>query len=183
MIHPASDCFVRDCNSALREQIFDVTKAEGEPEIEPDRLVNDLRREWIPGIADFLHVLRLPSRRRRDNAIPTRRHPGRASRPSIENKIQVRHAAVDVRSRYRDVYRHRTFRRAKQDPAALECTGVHSAKMEFLTAPCAAFSLALSPSSPQQGGRTLRSAVSGAGGMESPNCPLYPSRVRSWSCL
>ena len=30
-------------NSALREQIFNVTKAEREPEIEPDRLVNDLR--------------------------------------------------------------------------------------------------------------------------------------------
>ena len=45
MIHPASDCFVRNCNSALREQILDVTIAEREPEIEPDRLVNDLRRE------------------------------------------------------------------------------------------------------------------------------------------
>src|SRR5271157_1388913 len=53
MIHPASDCFVRNCNSALREQIFDVTKAEREPEIEPDRLVNDLRREPIFGRADL----------------------------------------------------------------------------------------------------------------------------------
>src|SRR5271155_342505 len=59
MIHPASDCFVRNCNSALREQIFDVTKAEREPEIKPDRLVNDLRREPISGIADFRHALRL----------------------------------------------------------------------------------------------------------------------------
>src|SRR5271166_5039950 len=50
MIHPASDCFVRNCNSALREQILDVTKAEREPEIEPDRLVNDLRREPISGV-------------------------------------------------------------------------------------------------------------------------------------
>src|SRR5260370_19145668 len=69
MIHPASDCFVRNCNSALREQIFDVTKAEREPEIEPDRLVNDLRREPISGVADFRHALWLPSRRRRDNAL------------------------------------------------------------------------------------------------------------------
>src|ERR1700722_21039486 len=68
MIHPASDCFVRNCNSALREQVLDITKAEGEPEIEPDRLVNDLRWEPISGIADFRHVLRLPSRRRLDNA-------------------------------------------------------------------------------------------------------------------
>src|SRR5665213_4381187 len=46
MIHPASDCLVRNCNFALREQVLDVAKAEGEPEIEPDRLVNDLR--WEP---------------------------------------------------------------------------------------------------------------------------------------
>src|SRR5208283_388132 len=74
MIYPASDCFVRNCNPALGEQILDVTKAKREPEIEPDRLVNDLRREPISGVADFLHALWLPSRRRRDNA----RQPHRA---------------------------------------------------------------------------------------------------------
>src|SRR5208283_5095070 len=57
MIHPASDCFVRNYNSALREQILDVTKAKREPEIKPDRLVNDLRREPISGVADFRHAL------------------------------------------------------------------------------------------------------------------------------
>src|SRR5208282_3814510 len=40
MIHPASDCFVRNYNYALHEQILDVTKAKREPEIKPDRLVN-----------------------------------------------------------------------------------------------------------------------------------------------
>ena len=69
IIHPSSDCLVRNCNSALREQILDVSKAEREPEIEPDCLVNDLRREPISGVADFRHALRLPSRRRRDNAV------------------------------------------------------------------------------------------------------------------
>jgi hypothetical protein len=68
MIRPASDCFVRNCNSALGEQTLDVTKAEREPEIEPDRLVNDLRREPISRVADFRHALRLPSRRRCDDA-------------------------------------------------------------------------------------------------------------------
>ncbi len=47
MIYQASDCLVRNCNSALGEQILDVTIAEREPEIEPDRLVNDLRRADI----------------------------------------------------------------------------------------------------------------------------------------
>jgi hypothetical protein len=58
---------------ALREQILDVTKAGGEPEIEPDRLVNDLRREPISGVADYRRALRLAfnapaSCQRRDNA-------------------------------------------------------------------------------------------------------------------
>src|SRR5271166_845295 len=77
MIHPASDCLVRNCNSALGEQILDVTKAKGEPEIEPDRLVNDLRREPISRVTDFRHALRLPSRRRRDNASTTHDGPVR----------------------------------------------------------------------------------------------------------
>ena len=62
MIYPASECLVRNCNSALGEQILDVTIAKREPEIEPDRLVNDLRREPISGVADFRHALWLPSR-------------------------------------------------------------------------------------------------------------------------
>ena len=45
MIYPASDCLVPNCNPALGEQILDITKAKREPEIQPDRLVNDLREE------------------------------------------------------------------------------------------------------------------------------------------
>jgi adenylate cyclase len=37
---------------AFRQQIFDVAQAEGEPEVEPYRLVNDLRRETISAVAD-----------------------------------------------------------------------------------------------------------------------------------
>jgi hypothetical protein len=40
----------------LREQILDVTKAECEPEIEPNRLMYDLGREPISGIAGFPHT-------------------------------------------------------------------------------------------------------------------------------
>jgi hypothetical protein len=43
MIHLAAHGFVGDRDPALGEQILDVTKVEGEPEIEPDRLVNYLR--------------------------------------------------------------------------------------------------------------------------------------------
>jgi hypothetical protein len=60
MIHPASDCLVGDRNSALSEQVFDVAQAQREPEIEPNRLLNDLGREAVAGLADFRHLLWLP---------------------------------------------------------------------------------------------------------------------------
>src|SRR5271165_5496611 len=55
MVHPTPNCLIRNRHSALRQQILDVAQAEGEPEVEPYRLVNDLRRETIPAVADFPH--------------------------------------------------------------------------------------------------------------------------------
>ncbi len=40
---------------ALGEQILDVAQAEGEPEVEPYRLTNDLGREPVARIVDFPH--------------------------------------------------------------------------------------------------------------------------------
>ena len=53
MIHLAANGLVRNWNSALGEQILGVTKADREPEIEPNRLMNNLGREPISGVADF----------------------------------------------------------------------------------------------------------------------------------
>src|SRR5208283_2994506 len=55
MVHPTPHGLVGHRQSALRQQILDVTQAEGEPEVEPYCLVNDLRRETIPGVADLVH--------------------------------------------------------------------------------------------------------------------------------
>src|SRR5271166_2681008 len=55
MVHPTPNRLVRHRHSALRQQILDVTQAEGEPEVEPYRLVNDLGRESIPAVADLVH--------------------------------------------------------------------------------------------------------------------------------
>src|SRR5208337_632181 len=55
MVHPTPNGLVGHRHSALRQQILDVTQAEGEPEIEPYCLVNDLGRETIPGVADLVH--------------------------------------------------------------------------------------------------------------------------------
>src|ERR1700691_4572974 len=75
VVHPAAHGLVRDRDPALREQILDVTKAEREPEIEPNRLMYDLGREPISGVADFPHALGYSayvhptSCRRRDKAV------------------------------------------------------------------------------------------------------------------
>src|SRR5271165_6591710 len=55
MVHPTPNGLVRHRHSALRQQILDVTQAEGEPEVEPYCLVNDLGRETIPAVADLVH--------------------------------------------------------------------------------------------------------------------------------
>jgi hypothetical protein len=57
VVHPAAHGLVRDRDPPLGEQILDVTKAECEPEIEPNRLMYDLGREPISGVADLLHPL------------------------------------------------------------------------------------------------------------------------------
>ncbi len=59
MVHPTPNRLVGHRQSAFRQQILDVAQAEGEPEIEPYCLVNDLGREPISGVADFLHDVRL----------------------------------------------------------------------------------------------------------------------------
>ena len=41
MIHPAPNGLVGDHDAAFRQQVFDVTEAQCEPEIEPDRLLDD----------------------------------------------------------------------------------------------------------------------------------------------
>ena len=74
MVHPTPNRLIGHRHSAFRQQIFDVAQAEGEPEVEPYRLVNDLNRETISAVADFVHPFdyaatgRTASPTRRDNA-------------------------------------------------------------------------------------------------------------------
>ena len=61
--------------AALRQQIFNVAKAQGEPQIEPDCLLDDFGREPVAFVADFPHRLgyltegEAASSNRRDNAL------------------------------------------------------------------------------------------------------------------
>jgi hypothetical protein len=41
----------------VSEQVFDVTKAEREPEIEPDRLVNELRAKVGDGVSQAADLI------------------------------------------------------------------------------------------------------------------------------
>ena len=62
VVYPAAHGLVEDRDPALGQQIFDVAKAEGEPEIEPNRLMYDLRREPISrGSSSCPWLARLPT--------------------------------------------------------------------------------------------------------------------------
>jgi hypothetical protein len=77
VIHPTPNGLVGQRDSAFRQQILDVTQAEGEPKVEPYRLVNDLRREPLSSVADLLHpagyqvTRRTANPPRRDDAGPS----------------------------------------------------------------------------------------------------------------
>ena len=88
IIHPPPDGLLRDHNSALGEQVFDVAEAEREPEVQPNRLVNDLRRE-VACVADFLHPLgyraaQAPASGRCSDNAPPRLHAIRAINLGVE---------------------------------------------------------------------------------------------------
>jgi hypothetical protein len=84
MIHPAPNGLVGDHDAAFRQQVFDVTETQCEPEIEPDRVLDDLWRKAVAAIADFLHsrgyrtASGTASPKRRDKALaPPHDHHGR----------------------------------------------------------------------------------------------------------
>jgi hypothetical protein len=56
MIDPSSHSLMGDCDAAFHQQILDVTEAQSESDIQPDRLLNDLGRKAVTGVADFGHA-------------------------------------------------------------------------------------------------------------------------------
>ena len=64
MVHPATHRLIGNHDSAFRQQILDVAEAQGEPDIKPDRLLDNLGRETVAAKADLGHHqwLRLKSR-------------------------------------------------------------------------------------------------------------------------
>jgi hypothetical protein len=51
MIHPTAHRLIRNQDSAFRQQILNVTETQGEPDIKPYRLLDNLGREAVAAIA------------------------------------------------------------------------------------------------------------------------------------
>jgi hypothetical protein len=64
MVHPAAHRLIGDHDPTLGQQILNVTETQGEPDIKPDRQLDNLGREAVATIADLGHQrwLRLKSR-------------------------------------------------------------------------------------------------------------------------
>ncbi len=56
MVHPAAHRLIGNHDPAFRQQIFDVAEAQREPNIEPDRVLDDFGRKAIAAIADCDHL-------------------------------------------------------------------------------------------------------------------------------
>jgi hypothetical protein len=48
--HPSADSLVSDLKTALRQQILDITVAQGEAQVEPDRVPDDDWRKAVAGV-------------------------------------------------------------------------------------------------------------------------------------
>jgi len=58
--HPAPHRFVGDVEPAFGQQFLDIAVAQGEAEIEPNRVMDDLGREAMAAVAERSHDLILP---------------------------------------------------------------------------------------------------------------------------
>ena len=54
--HPATDALVGEVEPTLCKQFLDITIAQGEAQVEPNRMLNHGRRETVPAIRDRKHL-------------------------------------------------------------------------------------------------------------------------------
>jgi hypothetical protein len=54
--NPSADGLVADLQPALRQQIFDIAVAQGEAQVEPNRVPDHIGREPMAGVGDCLHA-------------------------------------------------------------------------------------------------------------------------------
>jgi hypothetical protein len=78
--HPTPDRLVGDVKPSFGQQFLDVAVAQGEAEIEPDRVRDDLGREAMTAVAERSHLDNLPDRP--------------ASRPHLRNSAPVTRSSI-----------------------------------------------------------------------------------------
>src|SRR5512139_4204505 len=71
MVYPAPDGLVGDRNAAFCQQVFDVAQAQGEPEVQPNRLLNDRWWESVAAVAVSVHPIGYRAARRTATFQPT----------------------------------------------------------------------------------------------------------------
>src|SRR6202045_107398 len=74
--HPAPHRFIGNLQAALGEEFLHVAVAQCEPEIKPDRVLDDRRREAMPAIGELIHGGSLPHRGARPNSVSVTMPPG-----------------------------------------------------------------------------------------------------------
>ena len=57
--HPAPDGLVGDLDAALGQELLDVSVAEREPQVHPDRALDDVAREAVAGVGWWGHIEQL----------------------------------------------------------------------------------------------------------------------------
>jgi hypothetical protein len=86
---PAPWGFLVDVEPALGQQLLDVAIAQGEAEIEPDRVLNDLRGEAMAAVAERSHADILPD-------TPLAPRPGFRENASLTYLAHTRTIWVDI---------------------------------------------------------------------------------------
>src|SRR3954470_3893400 len=59
--NPPPHSFIRNLQASLGQKLLDVAVAQGKPEIKPDRVLDDQRREAMSAIGGLIHAGNLPS--------------------------------------------------------------------------------------------------------------------------
>src|SRR5207248_919039 len=67
--NPAPHRLIGDIESAFSEELLHVPVAQCEPQIEPDRVLDDRRREAMSAVGELIHAGSLPCRATRSNPV------------------------------------------------------------------------------------------------------------------
>jgi hypothetical protein len=112
--HPTPHRLVRDVKPMFRQQILNVAVAQGETEIQPNRVLDERRREAMSAIREMGHVASLPDHIVRSNLVSVTM-PTKAAQASYGTAITVATSAV--------CYCDNTAATSPTAPSSVSCAG------------------------------------------------------------